>query len=327
MAVNVFIDPLWIFSHENRFNGRQWGFDERQQKTNRIRFGGFDYDGVLFGSSRVAHINQHDFAANRVFNYAVSGARPAEFPGYLDYAEKRRGQPLKVVYLGLDFFNTNLKYPGTGAAPAHYIGEAERPLYPIEMLTSSATLGKSITNFKESRSGTACDCYDRHNVKMINVPTPEGLKDAMSVDINVYRNRIYGPDYEYDASIKTTLDSLRRAHPETRFVVFTTPPSARLFRVLVESGRLPDYQRWIGELVEVFGGVYDFMGINSVTANDENYSDAHHFNPQVGRLIVRRVEGGDADKIDFGVFVTASNLRQHLRNIELQSRALRTVER
>ena len=35
-GINYLVDPLWTFSHSNRFNNAQNGFDERQQKTNYI---------------------------------------------------------------------------------------------------------------------------------------------------------------------------------------------------------------------------------------------------------------------------------------------------
>ena len=35
-GVNYIVDPLWMFDHSNKFNQKQDGFDERQQKTNYI---------------------------------------------------------------------------------------------------------------------------------------------------------------------------------------------------------------------------------------------------------------------------------------------------
>lgn len=31
-GVNYIVDPLWMFDHSNKFNQKQDGFDERQQK-------------------------------------------------------------------------------------------------------------------------------------------------------------------------------------------------------------------------------------------------------------------------------------------------------
>lgn len=319
-GVNYYVDPLWLFSHENRFNRKQWGFDERQQKTNLARFGSFEYDGLLLGSSRSTYISQADFSKTRIFNYAVSGMRPVEYPGYIDFALSMRKRPFKVIYLGMDFFATNQKNPGSPERAVRYTEESGHPLYRLESLLSYDTVGKSITNVKKASGGSVCDCYDRHNVKMLAVPSAEVKAAAVSGDVVGYSTKVYGPDYVYDVALKNQLIQLRDAHPETRFVVFTTPPSYKLFQVLVRMGRLPDYERWVTEMVEVFGGVYDFMGLNSITKNLDNYADGHHFYQSVGTVMAARLENREAGLEDFGIYVTRDNLAHHLASVRAQGR-------
>ncbi|HEX5393467.1 MAG TPA: hypothetical protein VFW68_09305 [Rhodocyclaceae bacterium] len=319
-GVNYYVDPLWLFTHENRFNQKQWGFDERQQKTNLVRFGSFDYDALLLGSSRSTYISQASFFDSRVFNYAVSGMRPVEFPGYIDFALSMRKRPFERIYLGMDFFATNKKNPGSAERASRYVEASGYPLYRLESLLSYDTFGKSITNIKKVRAGGPCDCYDRHNVKTLAVPSPEVKAKAVSGDVSAYNTKVYGPDYLYDDGLKDLLIQLRDAHSETRFIVFTTPPSYKLFQVLVRMGRLPDYERWITEMVDVFGGVYDFMGLNSITENLDNYADGHHFYQSVGTVIAARLENREAGPKDFGTYVTRDNLARHLASIRAQAR-------
>lgn len=321
-ALNWLIDPLWLFSHDNTYNERQWGFDERQQKTNRIRFQPFDYDALMIGSSRSSYISQSEFTQNRVFNYSASAMRPKEFGQYIDFARTTRGKDFAVIYLGLDFFATNKNHISNAAPASRYLTESAKPLYRLEAILSHDTYKKSMTNLRNAALEEQCDCYNRANVKSRGKVSQEAKASAIANDLSSYRTTVYGPNYDYDHSLKSILLELRRSHPETKFVAFTTPPSAELFRVLVESGRLPDYDRWITELTEVFGGIYDFMGVNSVTADLDNYADAHHFYPKVGRMIARRIEGQADVPADFGVFVTRDGLAKHFNDIHLQAQRL-----
>lgn len=103
---------------------------------------------------------------------------------------------------------------------------------------------------------------------------------------------------------------MRDSHPNTRFVVFTTPIAEPLYQEMIKAGRLPDYQRWLRDCTEVFGQVYDFTTPNSVTRNLEFFYDASHVYPAVGTWIAHRISGVEDPSIpgDFGVLVTAADL-------------------
>lgn len=314
VAVNAWVDPLWLFSHANRYNQRQWGFDERLQKTHRVRFQPFDYDALLLGSSRSTYIDQHGFAGVKLFNYAASGMRPAEFAGYIDFAQRRRGQPLREIYLGLDFFATNALAPGQAEPAGHYVRMTETPLYRLESLLNYQTFANARRYVRDALAPVACDCYDRANVKTRPLRPAAERQAAIAGDVGVYRDSVYGR-YRYDTALRGQLAELRNRFPEARFVVFTTPESMALFAVLLETGRFDDYARWLGEIVDVFGTVYDFLGANSVTVNPENYADGHHFYPAVGHLIARRLSGQGGVPEDFGRRVDAAALPAHLRDV------------
>lgn len=315
---NAGVDPLWLFAHASSWNSRQVGFDERQQKTNRITFGGFDYDAVLLGSSRVTFIDQHDFPGMKVFNYAASGMRPEEYAGYVRYARERGGGGVKTVIVGIDFFGTNRNYGGRAASPEHYVGVSRRPLYRLESLISLDTLKRSQGNLKAR--GEDCDCYGRDNVKRMVRPQGERKAQILTKDLAVFRREIYGPSYAYDDSLAGQWRRLVDENPGIRFVVFTTPISHPLFATLVDTGHLPHYERWLTEVVAAFGEVYDFMGANSITGDKANYQDGGHFYPEVGRLVALRLfADGSGVPPDFGVRVTRDNLERHLESMRQQA--------
>ncbi len=317
-TLNAYVDPLWLFSHQNSYNRHQWGFDERQQKTNRVLFGDFDYDALLFGSSRSVYINQTAFKRNTVFNYAAGGMRPQEFQGYIDFAKQKRGADFKVIYLGLDFFVTNKKNPGSELPASNYINEAKRPLYRLGSLLSYRTLRNTQRYIRDSGLG-GCDCYDRSNIRTRPVISAADRARAAAGDVGMYSNKVYGPDYEYDKDLARTYAAIKRQNPNSRVVAFTTPISTDLFMLLLKMGRLEDYRRWLGEAIDAFDEVYDFMGVNSITQNAANYADGHHFYPPVGNLIADRIEGRPGVPADFGVRLTRAGLDQHVQAVRRQA--------
>jgi hypothetical protein len=162
--------------------------------------------------------------------------------------------------------------------------------------------------------------YSRDNVKVL---TPAAIKYrqlAVQEDIRVYREKMYGRNYRYK-EMKKLLTAIRQAHPGIKIVAFTTPTSQPLWELLLEQGRLDDYCRWIGDIVDSFGEVYNFMGINSVTMNSDNYNDGHHFYPHVGTRIARRIlnlpDAGLPD--DFGQHVTRENLDRFISGVKRTS--------
>lgn len=317
-AFNAYVDPLWLFGHANASNVKQVGFDERQQKTNRVIFGNFPYDALLLGSSRTTFIDQNDFPGLRVFNYAVSGMRPSEYAGYIRHARQRRGSAFDTIFIGIDFFATNRNYGGQALPPEHYIAMTEKSLYRLESLISLDTMKRSRNNLKARHE--ECDCYNRNNVKTMVRNQTARMPEIMSKDLAVFRHKIYGPDYTYDGTLPETWRHLLQENSGSRFVIFTTPISAPLFATLVETGHFPDLERWLREVVGAFGEVHDFMGVNSITTDLANYQDGGHFYPPVGQLIALRLTGGtDRVPTDFGVRVTPTNLEQHLFNLRRQA--------
>ena len=81
-----------------------------------------------------------------------------------------------------------------------------------------------------------------------------------------------------------------------------------------------EYERWLKELIEVFGEVHHFMTINSITSNLENYPDDDHAYPHIVKLIANKISNQNNENIpkDFGVLVTKENIDEHLENLREQ---------
>lgn len=317
VGLNALIDPWWFFTHENRLNRVQEDIDERAQKTNWLQARAGSFDSVLIGSSRASYIDQNDFAPLKLFNYAVNAMMPREYQPYLDHFAAVNGPP-KVIVLGVDFFTSRVKPVFDLAPPEFYLARAGDPRYALSTLLSLETATYSLRSVQASLGLAPArkpERYDRDNVRFFGRTITEEMRSRNLLrTLEQYRTRVYGDDFVYDTGLPEVWRRLRESYPDARILVFTTPTSEPLFSLMVKMGRFSDYERWLTDLTDVFGEVWDFMGLNSVTRVQANYLDAHHFEPRIGRLIVDRLQGRPllAEHADFGRLVRPANLEPHL---------------
>lgn len=327
-SFNYYMDPMWTFSHEHKHNDIQTVIDERQQKTNHLHFQPLQYDTLLLGSSRSTYINQYDFKDMNVYNFSVSNMSVREYNSFLEYAKKERGKEFETVIIGLDFFKTSIKESSAKRTLDHYVSTVNEPFYRFKSLLSFDLLEYSWENFKMSREGKIIEDrnYNRENVASAKEIDSELMKKQTDAKIQKFREVFYGKTYAYNPEYKSILMELKKNNPNTNFIIYTTPISSPLFEALVEEGRLSDYEQWLTDVVDVFGGVYNFMYPNTVTNNLSNYFDGHHFYPQVGTLIAQRItdETNPSLPQDFGQFVDQKKLASHLDKIRKESKTLVT---
>ena len=323
--VNYIIDPLWCFNKNIAFGENQDGFNERQQKTNKITFTPFDYDTLIIGSSRTTYINQNDFEGTHAFNYACSNMDPYEYNGYIEYAKKINKKPFKKIIIGVDFFRTNEKNPSQFENPIFYINKSNSFLYRLKNLISLDALRFSLGNVAKKYISSNYFGYSRiTNVKYMNKIDEEYKKKLIKCEFKEYSKR-YGKKYKY-RNIKKIFNTLKNNNRDTEFIVFTTPVSKVLLELINQQGRLIDYKKWIRDCVQSFGKLYNFMYLNDITKNLDNYKDLDHFKPEVGSLIAQRITGYTTPKArDFGVLVTKNNMEQHLKFIDNNFRALNDI--
>jgi len=324
---NYIIDPLWTFSHSNILNNRQPGFNERQQKTNRAYFSGLkNYDTLMLGSSRTAYINQYDFKGMRVFNYAADNMMPYEYVKWIDIAKSIKGGEFKTIIIGIDFFGTAENYDNfikkyyNGKEPEDYLKKSKESLYRLKTLLSIDSLKHSIESVERLRKPTISD-YDRKNVRHCSIKVSEDVKKRnIASNIREY-NKPLIKEYIYRKDWKKLLIELKNRNPNTNFIIFTTPVSEPFFeKFIFEAKHIDDYAKWLEETVDVFGKVYHFMDLNSITMNLDNFFDAHHIYAEGVRWIAHRISGYKTDEIpeDFGKVLTRANLQDYLSRLEFR---------
>lgn len=321
--LNYLLDPFWCFSRGNIDNFSATIIDQREQKTNRLLFEGKKYDSLILGSSRTEPVDQGSLGNCRAFNYAAPAMYPEEYEGYLSNFSRINQKSPKNIFIGFDFFGTIETKPVANKPAEAYFLKSSEKLYRFRTLLNPDTL-RVFLKCKFNRK-----YYYRYD-RVSNVLIPKDLSryDAnklLSDRLFVFKENFYADkSYRYDPSFTKIIGRLKEQNPGSNFIIFTTPVTRPLFELLVREGRFEDYCRWIGDLVEVFGSVYNFMSVNSITENPGNYYDADHFFPKIGTLIAHRITAVPDDNIpdDFGILVTRQNITEHLRYLAGQAREI-----
>ncbi|MDD2365358.1 MAG: hypothetical protein PHN84_04270 [Desulfuromonadaceae bacterium] len=226
-----------------------------------------------------------DFNGKKAFNFSVNAMMPDEYKDYAAFFRKFNGHAPKIIIVGLDFFSTNGNFHGYEySAPAEYFKNAEDPFWRYFTLLSLDSFSYSIRNIRQTIRPNKLNFYDRRLIKTAVVIPESAKQNFVDKDLSMFKRDFYGNTYRY-RDLREVYGEFLSDNPYSRFIVFTTPDSLQLWKLLLKEGRLEDYLRWLGDIIEIFGEVYDFMGDNSFTSNSDNYMDGHHFYPQAGKII------------------------------------------
>jgi len=317
VSLNIVIDPLWIHSHSHSLNNKQPVFNERQQKTNKLFFGGMEqYDALMLGSSRGAMFNQNDFKGMKLFNYSANNMAPWEYAGWLEVAKKIKGSDFKKVVIAIDFFGTQSHLDEQAKDPERqpqsYLTRAQDNLYPYRSMVSLDTAKNAFKGLMKALRSPGVEYYDRKNVKFAEKVSAEQRDEYIQWNIEDHQ-KDFGKSYKYKKDWIDLLQSLKANNPKTHFTIITTPVTQQWFDAFVKPNHLDDYKRWLTETVRVFGEVYHFMDMNSVTKNIDNFFDAHHVYQNITKMIANKASGATKNiPQDFGVLLTPNNIEKYL---------------
>lgn len=314
-AFNFWIDPLWHYSHAHGLNDVQIVADEREQKVAQQLYHPTDADTLLLGSSRSTYVQPAGFQEWNVYNFAVANLSMREYYTMQLYAFDQNPDYERVV-LGVDFFKSSEEQAKNARAITGYETKVQEPFYRAKNLLSFDVLGYAVDNLELSAANeiNADRLYNREGDAFAKRLSEEEIEQDTAAKITRFEETFYGDHYTYYSKYKEIMQKVHDSHPEAEKIVYTTPISTELFKSLTSTGLLDEYEVWLRDLVDVYGGVWNFMYPNTVTNDIMNYYDGHHFYPEIGELISKRMEQGeDADvPEDFGVLVTEDNIEEHL---------------
>lgn len=316
VSLNYAIDPLWVQSHSNSLNNKQPIFNERQQKTNKLVYGGMEnYDSIMIGSSRGAMFDQNDFEDMKLFNYSSNNMAPWEYEGWIDVAKEIKGEDFKNIVIAIDFFGTQSHLDDQAKDPERdpqsYLTRARDTLYPYRSLMSLDTAKNAFDGLMNTLRAPKVEYYNRENVKYA-MKVPDDQRDRY-IQWNIEdHQKDFGESYKYKEDWVNVLSTLKAKNPKTNFIIITTPVSQQWFDAFVKTNHQSHYKKWLSETVSVFGEVHHFMDMNSVTKDLDNFFDAHHVYQNITQMMAKKVTNAESQlSSDFGVLLTTDNIEAY----------------
>lgn len=312
-VINYIIDPLWTFSHNNRFNNKQYSFNERQQKMNKIYYSKFQgYDSIILGNSRITYIDSHDFNGMKVFNMGAGNMFPIEYKGYIDVIKKIKGEELKYIIIGMDFdFSSIPKKEFIHKEAKSYLHISKNYLYRYKNLLSLDSLNYTLKNLYNIIKPPS-QYYTRNNIRFHKILTNK--KQQKNFDDSLYEMKTYFKnDYKYNYNLIKILQAIKKDNPNTKFIIFTAPTMGKFLKYALTDCQLFDnYTQWLHDIINVFDSVYHFNDFNKITLNEKHYFDVGHYYPYIGKLIIQTINNNDFSN-NFGLLLNKNNIDEYIK--------------
>ncbi|MCX2717679.1 hypothetical protein OQH61_08020 [Helicobacter sp. MIT 21-1697] len=319
--LNIFIDPYFLYGISHKYNYFFNSINERVEKVNRIYYGKKEsYDSVLLGSSRATYVNQYDFKEHKLFNFAASSMNPFEYEDYLELM-KQKGHSLRTIYLQIDFFGSNIKLKEEVKERLRVAFEPlDNPFNRISNLFITNEQLKNIPLININRKNKGDIYYSRDNIKYHEKIDEKDRIFALKYGLKAITSGFIGKNYDFDEEVlRNILNTIKAHNPNAQFVIYTSPiPVIQLAAEINFAKRWEEYKKWLRIHIEIFGGLYQFMGFNEITENfKEHYFDSSHFYPYVGTLITQTLTNEEFQPIkDFGIYLDSSNIENYIAKLE-----------
>lgn len=312
ISINFIVDPLYNWGVLKTFDFKKPDFDERIQKTNYLSNIDNNYDAVLIGNSRSTYLNTKDFDLGvRVFNYSVNAMSVYEYEQVLQNFIKLTGTTPKMVLIGVDPFN--------------FSGQ------DIEMLRMALNSSRELSSrVKNLLSFDVLDFSVQTIIKTIYVELnkkdrKQRYYDNTLVKGNYSRNTISNEKYVKDFSSVQNMDynileeykRLKEKYANIQFLVYCLPFHADLINDLEKNKDFKaEREKFILELVNIFGQVYYFNYINEYNSLYLDFYDSFHFYPYLGQIIIKNINNLSKNKkSEYGFLIDKSNYKIIIENI------------
>ena len=325
-ALRIFIvDPLWQWNHPFHLGGLHPGFNERLQKTNYLASHTPIIDILIIGSSRSAYIAPSLLNAKHGFNYSVSSGSPKEFAEYMDFARSVSSTPVKEILLELSFFQSLKNEHKTDellTPPQEYIFDSQNLLFRFHTLFSRDSYSRCkdvmpVTNSKISHPSYNSYLYDNNSLQSFRcVEKYYATAEAKRGEIDDQANRFYetiNKQY-YDNNYATYLARVHKSTGQSKCLVYIPPVTNKYLAQITRSSQMGNYIRFLKESVNEFGSVWNFAYPNELTANENNFQDAHHPTLAFTHRLMNIIQHpSKEDKLKY--LITKENINQHIKYI------------
>jgi len=322
VALNLYVDPLWTLP----ITQRRLAYcvrNERVNKVNLLDHSTHKWDSVVLGNSRTAFVDPRFFKNSDIFNLAVNSMRISEYIDYLKIFVRHVGKP-KIAYIAFDFISHAggadiTANENTSRAASAIEAMSINPLYAAETTLDWGTAFYSVDVLANCNAND----YERSlywygGAEFIKRQTYDMQHDQMidNQAEDFIRPNMLDTTFRPDTLLSMQIDTLKGLLAQGKIVAFVPPITARLLLAEMAAGRLDDYLDWLGTLVDKFGAVAYFSGINGFTEDITNFYDAHHVYSDLTGQIVEILEGRTPPHPDgFGRLITAKNLPEFAKSL------------
>ncbi len=326
MLINYIVDDYGIVRDDF---SRQ--FQEPNQRFVKIKYlidHKDRYDSLLFGSSRVLHIDNKKIQTGHYYNMGYSEGLPKN---HLDNIKLliENGIRIKNVIIALDDFSYQVN-PESHLfdllRQPHYLVSGKRKVdFYGEYFMNIKKVSSSLNNYmqfnyrKSDGAASPQVTYDIYDSGRVLCTTCDS---AIESNVEKHNNdqKFKKPDhYDGDYLSNTLRDvgelvSLAKEH-NIKLIVFINP----IHQTTYLDTDLPlffEFKRQLAEMTDY----YDFSGLNTITTNNYYYYETSHYRPMVGDMILNRIFGYSQVVVpdDFGVLVNRRNVTEHLRRLHRQ---------
>jgi hypothetical protein len=281
---------------------------------------------VILGSSRALYgLDPKDFPhPNRTYNFGIHALTATEMRGYGEHILADTEARHLVIELG--FYAFNGRQSATPAYDNAVLGRAAllRAL-PI-LLFSQEAIGRSGRTITDSRKGAKLfnrsDGFAYFRLDTAKDPVGEFLN---VVDQFSHSDQLYAGNPGFDRPMAEYRGLLATAKAKNVDIVsFIGPEHASLLVALDHNGLWPLYKAWMRGVAQVSADLgvplWDFSGFNAYTTTPlkEGYRthfDASHFRPELGRLMLARMQGAPEPR-DFGVLLAPETIERRLADLD-----------
>jgi hypothetical protein len=281
------------------------------------------FDSFLFGTSRVSVIDTSKITTGRFYNMSYPQGVLAEHLAIIK-TFLHKGIKIKNVIIGLDEFTfisrmrehedqlLTIMHPDvSGKSPATiFLKYFLRVPRPFELSNGFKFLIKNNAELKAKINDAGLNLGWLNKEKEI---------DAAGKPLFLNEPFLYSPfifNRQLVNEVFTQIDEMKILAKQNNFslIFFFNPIYAQRYASYA-TGFLP-----IKEELAKHTDFYDFSGFNSVTTNNFNYYEEHHYRYLIADMIVQRIfrNGNISVPDDFGILVTKNNVLIHINKQRLE---------
>jgi hypothetical protein len=328
---NIFFDTFGVYSSlfdlnkgkKINYSMSASGINQRIYNTELILRNPDRFDSFLFGSSRIGVIDPGKITTGHFYNMSYPQGIVAEHLSIIKTFLKK-GIKIKNVIIGMDEFSFKSRISEHENQLLYIMhpdvsGKSRSNLFfryffrlprPFEISFWFKFLFKNNGEFKPLFNDTGLNVSWLATEKKI---AATGKYSFLNEDF-AYSPFIF--DQQLANEVFAQIDEMKLLAKKNNFslIIFFNPIYAQ--RYANYAAGFLSIKKDLAEHTDF----YDFSGFNSITTDDFNYYEDHHYRYLIGDMIIQRISGNGNIKVpdDFGVLVTKNNVYTYINKQKME---------